>query len=541
MKPSPLQLLTALLLAPLTALHAADAPKQKPNVIVVLSDDVGLSRISCYGAAPFRTPNLDKLAATGLRFERSYSMPLCGPSRGVLLTGQYPFRTGYLGNNSSVIDPKRHPTIANVMQQAGYATCAIGKLGQSAPEGDAQAPRAMGFDEYMLWMGRNTPDRYWNPRYCRNGEFVQGQPEQYGPDLTHEFLVDFMKRHREQPFFVYYSAVLAHTPFMRTPDTKPGTKDRPQILIDMVHYLDKQMGRLVADLDKLGLRDNTIILFTSDNGPFGEPIGTVRGRPVGGIKGDVTEGGVREPLIVNCPALVPGGRVCPDLTDFTDLFPTVLELTGVPTPSNLKLDGRSIAPQILGRDGKAREWVYAQLASDYFIADHRFKLYGDGKFTDISESPAVEKAVSETDEAALKAKQRLTIALADLRAGAPEFVTSKSMASKPKPAPGDIKQSMPEAYRADLQFLQERKIIADINTWSGKPNHEGEQVAAMMIRSASQFTPVTTTAQAITVLQREGIINSAAYWKEHATAGQTCNATSTTRLIEKIAERLRSR
>jgi len=100
---------------------------------------------------------------------------------------------------------------------------------------------------------------------------------------------------------------------------------------------------------------------------------------------------------------------------------------------------------------------------------------------------------------------------------------------------------MPEAYRADLQFLQERKIIADINTWSGKPNHEGGQVAAMMIRAASQFTPVTTTAQAITVLQREGIINSAAYWKEHATAGKSCNATSTTRLIEKIAERLRTR
>ncbi|MBX7207250.1 MAG: sulfatase-like hydrolase/transferase [Verrucomicrobiaceae bacterium] len=530
-------LLTALLLAPLAVLQAAG----KPNIIVVLSDDVGLSRISCYGAAPFQTPNLDKLAATGLRFERCYSMPLCGPSRGVLLTGQYPFRTGYLGNNSSVIDPKRHPTIANVMQQAGYATCAIGKLGQSAPEGDAQAPRAMGFDEYMLWMGRNTPDRYWNPRYCRNGEFVQGQPEQYGPDLTHEFLVDFMQRHREKPFFVYYSAVLAHTPFMRTPATKPGTKDRAQILIDMVHYLDKQMGRLVADLEKLGLRDNTIILFTSDNGPFGDPIGTIRGRPVGGIKGDVTEGGVREPLIVNCPALVPGGRVCADLTDFTDLFPTVLELTGVSPPSNLKLDGRSIAPQILGRDGKARVWVYAQLAGDYFIADHQFKLYGDGKFTDISDSPAAEKAVSETDDAALKAKQRLAKALADLRAGAPEFVPGKSVALKPKPAPANIKQLMPEDYRADLRLLQEQKIITDINTWSGKPNLAGAQVAAMMIRAASQFTPVTTTEQAITVLQREGIINSAAYWKEHATVGQTCNATSTTRLIQKLAKRLRTR
>jgi arylsulfatase A len=536
MKPT-ITLVAALLLAPLATLHAAG----KPNVIVVLSDDVGLSRVSCCGAAPFQTPNIDKLAATGLRFERCYSMPLCGPSRGALLTGKYPFRTGYLGNSSSTIDPKRHPTIANVLQQAGYATCAIGKLGQSALEDDAQAPRDLGFDEYMLWMGRKTPDRYWNPRYCRNGEFVQGTPEQYGPDLTHEFLVDFMRRNRERPFFVYYSAVLAHSPFMRTPDTKPGTRDRAQIVIDMVHYLDKQMGMLVADLDKLGLRDNTVILFTSDNGPYGDPLGTIRGQPMAGIKGDVTEGGVREPLIVNCPALVPGGRVCPDLTDFTDLFPTVLELTGVPLPPNLKLDGRSIAPQILGRPSNPREWVYAQLAGDYFIADHRFKLYGDGKFVDISDSPASEKPVSESDEAANKAKQRLTAGLNNLRAGAPEFVAGKTVASKPKQPSTPSKPPTTEAYRADLQLLVERKIIADADVWSGKPTFDGQQVAAMIVKAASQFTPVTTKEQAIAVLQREGIVNSAVYWKEHAAAGQTCNAASVTRLIQKLLERLRSR
>lgn len=403
-----------LLLAPLTTLYAADTP----NIIVVLADDVGLSRVGCYGAAPFQTPHLDALAATGLRFERCYSMPLCGPSRAALLTGKYPFRTGYLGNNSSIVDPQRHPTVANVLQQAGYATCAIGKLGQSAPENDAHAPRMLGFDEYMLWMGRGTPDRYWTPRYCRNGEFIQGTPEQYGPNLTHDFLVDFMRRHRERPFFVYYSAVLAHAPFVRTPDTTPGTKDRKRIVFDMVHYLDKQMGRLATDLELLGLRDNTIIIFTSDNGPFGDPLGTIHGRPMVGSKGDVAEGGVREPLIVNCPALVPAGRVCSDLTDFTDIFPTVLELAGVPLPQDQPLDGRSIAPQIMGRPGTPREWVYAQLAGDYFLADHQFKLYGNGTFVDISESPAAEKPVSETDEAAMKAKQRLAAALGDLRAGA---------------------------------------------------------------------------------------------------------------------------
>ena len=529
MKKQALIPLAVLLLASPTALHAAGTP----NVIIVLADDVGLSRVSCYGAAPFQTPNLDALAATGMRFERCYSMPLCGPSRGVLLTGKYPFRTGYLGNNSSLIDPQRHPSIANVLQQAGYATCAIGKLGQSAPENDGQAPRALGFDEYMLWMGRNTPDRYWNPRYCRNGEFIQGQPEQYGPDITHEFLVDFMRRNKERPFFVYYSAVLAHTPFVRTPDTTPGTKDRTQILTDMVHYLDKQMAMLVADLDKLGLRDNTIILFTSDNGPYGEPLGTIRGRPPHGIKGDVTEGGVREPLIVNCPALVPAGRVCPDLTDFADLFPTVLELTGVPAPAGIRLDGRSFAPQILGRPGNPRQWVYAQLAGDYFIADHRFKLYGDGTFTDIGDSPAAEKPVGETDETATQAKQRLAAALGELRAGAPGAVVSRTMAF-------ERKQPAPEAYRADLQLLIEKKIIVSTDDWIGTASLDGQQVATMIVKAAGRFAPVTTTEQAIAVLQREGIINAADYWKEHAASGQTCNAVSTSRLVQKLAELLRS-
>jgi len=390
----------------------------RPNIVVVLADDVGLSRVSCYGGAPFQTPCLDQLAATGLRFDRCYSMPLCGPSRAALLTGQYPFRTGYLGNGSSTIDPRRHATLATLLQRSGYATCAIGKLGQIAPEDDVHAPRALGFDESMLWMGRNTPDRYWNPRYCRNGEFVQGEPDEYGPDLTHEFLVDFMRRHRKQPFFVYYSAVLAHTPFMRTPDTAPGTRDRGQILIDMVQYLDTLMGRLVADLDALGLRDDTIILFTSDNGPYGDPLGTIDGRPMVGIKGEVSEGGVRAPLIVNCPALVPAGRVCPDLTDFTDILPTVLELAGVSPAPDMRLDGRSIAPQIVGRPGSPREWVYAQVAQDYFLADRRYKLYGDGRFVDIADSPVAEQPVGKDDEAAMQARHRLAAALSALRDGA---------------------------------------------------------------------------------------------------------------------------
>lgn len=501
----------------------------RPNIILILSDDVGLSRVGCYGGAPFKTPNLDRLAATGLRFDRCYSMPLCGPSRAALLTGKYPFRTGATGNSNSEIDPARHPTIASVLRHAGYATCAIGKLGQSAPAEDAAAPRRLGFDESMLWMGRGTPDRYWNPRYYRNGEVVQGKPEQYGPDLTHDFLVDFMRRHRDRPFFVYYSAVLTHGPFVRTPDSK----DETDIIPDMVAYLDKQMGLLATDLDNLQLRDRTILLFTSDNGPIGNPLGTIDGRPMLGGKGDTAEGGVREPLIVNCPGLVPAGRTCDDLTDFTDLFPTVLELAGAGAPEDLGLDGRSIAPQILGTAGKPRDWVYAQVGREYFIADKRHKLYGDGRLVDITDSPIAEKAIDESDPEVAAARARLKAALERLREGFPPDAGARAPL-RPEASPD---------LAADLKLLQEAGIIAETEYWFAHAvtgaDVDGARAGALVMASAGKFREVKTLDDALQVLNQQGVLSSKSYWREHARADETCSGANMARLINKIAQRVR--
>lgn len=428
-----------LFIAPL-GLPAAEEDQQsdRPNIILVLADDTGLSRISCYGGRPFETPCLDRLAATGLRFERAYSMPICGPSRAALLTGKYPFRTGATVNENSIIDPLKHPTLPLLLKHAGYATCAIGKLGQIAAEGDTDAASRLGFDESMLWLGRGTPDRYWNPRYHRNGEVVHGTDADYGPDLTHDFLVDFMARHRNTPFFAFYSAVLTHFPYGRTPDSK----DDGHLVEDMVAYLDKQMGRLVDDLDRLGLRDNTIIVFTSDNGPQGDPLGTILGKPMVGSKGDVQEGGVRTPLIINCPRLIPQGRVSGDLTDFTDLLPTVLELAGVKLPEDLSVDGRSIAKQLFGQEGRPRQWIYAQHGERYFVADHRYKLYGDGTFVDIGDSPVSEIPILSPDEAAARARDRLAAAISHLRDGAGKPPRGNKMPPQPN-------NSAPPAERPD--------------------------------------------------------------------------------------------
>jgi len=477
---------------------------------------------------------LDRLAATGLRFERCYSTPLCGPSRAALLTGKYPFRTGATSNGNSEINPAVHPTIPLVLQRAGYATCAIGKLGQSGPADDAAAPKRLGFDESMLWMGRATPDRYWNPRYYRNGEVTQGRSDEFGPDLTHAFLVDFMKRHRDRPFFVYYSAVLSHGPFVRTPDSK----DDKSLVLDMVAYLDKQMGQLADALDQLRLRDNTIILFTSDNGPYGNPLGTIRGWPMLGSKTELTEGGVREPLIVNCPGRVPSGKVCADLTDFTDFFPTVLELAGVKQPEGVKFDGQSIAPQILGKPGRPRPWVYAQVGKDYFIADQRYKLYGDGKFVDISDSPVAEKPVAESEEAA-SAKQRLQASLDQLRAGQP--------ALPPKSGRPSLRAEATPDLGADLRLLVENKIIAADATgyWLANAVNggqvDGPRAAELVIAAARKFKPAAELGEAMEVLKHEGILSSVAYWKQRAIAGERCNGANVARLINKLAQRLKAK
>ena len=393
--------------------------KRPPNIILVLADDTGLSRLGCYGSDQFKTPHLDKLAATGLKFERCYSMPLCGPTRAVILTGKYPFRTGATDNSNSVFDRQAHVVFPKLLQQAGYATCAIGKLGQIAKSTDAKAPADFGFDEYMMWIGRGSGDRYWSPEYSKNGTVIKGDAKQYGPDLTHEFLVDFLNRHREKPFFVYYSTPLTHAPFAMP----PGGQGEP--VPAMVTHLDNLMGQLVAELENQKLRDNTIILFTTDPGPHGNPLGTIGGKPMIGAKHDLEEGGVREPLIVNCPGLVPAGKVCADLTDFTDFYPTFLELAGAKVPD--KLDGQSLAPQLLGKPGRPREWVYAQVGNGHFIANRQHKLYGDGRFVDISDSPFTEKPVEDA-----AAREKLATTLKTLRGDAPATPAGKEKKGKRK-------------------------------------------------------------------------------------------------------------
>jgi arylsulfatase A len=381
------------------------AAAEKPNIVLILADDVGLGDIGCCGG-PFKTPQIDALAKSGLRFESCYSTPLCGPSRCQLLTGRYPFRTGLINNQSrNAIQPNREVMIPTILKQAGYATASAGKWGQMS-----LGPGQWGFDEYLVFPGSG---RYWREQtthYTVNGQVKNLPAGKYLPDLMHEFLVDFITRHKGQPFFIYYPMSHIHGPIVRTPDSKlVGGKDR--LYADNVEYMDKLVGKLMAELDRQHLRDNTVVLFAGDNGTarLGVRAATVNGSRISGCKATMLEGGSRVPLIVNWPKVTPAGGVNHDLVDFSDFFATCAELGGAQLPSRDTLDSRSFAAQVKGQKGAPREWVYVELNGKSYVRDRRFKLTNSGELLDLSEAPYREVTVPRdtTDVAAIAARRKL--------------------------------------------------------------------------------------------------------------------------------------
>ncbi len=235
----------------------------------------------------------------------------------------------------------------------------------------------------------------------------------------HEFLVDFMTRHKDQPFYVHYAMSHMHGKILHTPDGKnQGEGDEKEFYADNNSYMDKLVGRLVTALDTLGLREKTLLVFVGDNGTAhqGATEATVDGRAISGQKGTMLEGGSRVPLIVNWPGTTPAGKVLKDLTDFTDFMPTFAELAGAKLP-DAKIDGHSFASQIKGQPGTPRDWIYVQLAGDRYVRDSRWKLTGTGEFFDLKEAPFKELAVAAdtTDPEAKASREKLQAALTELK------------------------------------------------------------------------------------------------------------------------------
>jgi arylsulfatase A len=402
---------------------AADA--QRPNIVFILGDDYGIDGVGCYGSDRGKTltPNIDALARSGTRFERCYSMPVCGPSRCLLMTGRYGFRTGGLTNQSAG-QPSYYnePSLATILKQAGYATGMAGKWRQM---GDS--PGDWGFGEYVT--DPTASGWYWRKTYTKNGQEVTSDKEIYYPDVASDFAVDFLRRHRNEPFYFYLSEHLIHGPIVRTPDSKPDASPR-QLYDDNIAYLDKTVGKIVTELDKLGLRERTLIVFAADNGtsrvgytPEHDPdktSGKIGGRAVSGMKGQMLEGGARVPLVASWPATMPAGRVVSDLVDFSDVLPTFTDLAGATLPSGVKFDGRSFAPQLRGEKGNPRDWIFVQLGSNWYARNNGWKLNQAGELFSMKDAPFVEAPVAadSADPDAQAAREQLQSALDELNPAA---------------------------------------------------------------------------------------------------------------------------
>ncbi len=394
--------------APLLAAQK-NAAVDKPNIIFILADDLGLDGVGCYGSDTYKsqTPHIDALAKSGVRFENCYAAPLCGPSRCLFLTGRYAFRTGGLTNQSwqqggPGAKAKDEYPIARLLKENGYATCQTGKWRQVG-----QTPKAWGFDEYCT--DNTAGGWYWQKRYIKNGETINTEKEVYCPDIVHDFAIDFINRNKDKPFFLYYAQHLVHLPMERTPDSKPDTMDVKALYADNLAYMDKQVGLVVKELDRLGLREKTLIVFSGDNGTAARFPTTVGGRPISGHKGQMLEGGSRVPLIANWKGVTPEGKILKDLTDFSDFYATFAEVAGAKLPTNIPLDGQSFARQLRGEPGKPREWVFVQLGKSWYVRSQDWKLTQSGELYDMKDAPFVEKPVAadSSDEAARVGREKL--------------------------------------------------------------------------------------------------------------------------------------
>jgi arylsulfatase A-like enzyme len=350
--------------------------KRKPNIIFIMADDLGYGDLECYGQKHFKTPNIDKLAKEGLLFTQAYAgSTVCTPSRCSLMTGKHnghtsardniPHYKTYLDNNDV--------TIAEVLKQAGYKCGGIGKwsLGDAGTIGQATNK---GFN---MWFGYLNQDHahYYYTEYLDDDERrleLTGNTlskNHYSHDLMTERACDFIKKNKEAPFFLYAAYTLPHFSSteedpdgLAVPSTEPyDNKDwdqRSKKYASMIHRLDCDVGRIVKLIDELKLSDNTLIIFTSDNGPHNNtPKQFNSNGALSGFKRDLNEGGIRVPFIARWPGVVPAGQTSDEIVTFWDMMPTLAELAGSDIPQNI--DGISVVNALTGRpQEQTHEYLY---------------------------------------------------------------------------------------------------------------------------------------------------------------------------------------
>lgn len=379
--------------------------ERKPNVIVILTDDQGWGDLSCHGNLNISTPNLDKLASLGTRFDRFYVCPVCAPTRAEFLTGRYHPRGGVQGvtrGEERLNTDER--TIAQYFKASGYATAAYGKWhnGMQYP----YHPIARGFEDFYGYCSGHWGD-YFSPQLEHNGELVQG--DGYLVDDFTDHGLRFIEEHADQPFFLYLPMPTPHSP-MQVPDqywdrykdkelsllgVEPEREDQDftRAALAMVECIDSNVGRILAKLDELELANDTIVVFFCDNGPNSNRWNDgMKGR-----KGSTDEGGVRSPLFVVWPGQVPAGKLVPQISGVIDLLPTLGELAGIPVDTGKPLDGQSLVPLISGATSSIPDrMIFSHWKGKVSVRTQKFRLDHRGNLYDMVLDPNQSKSIHQS-------------------------------------------------------------------------------------------------------------------------------------------------
>lgn len=419
----------------------------RPNIILIMADDLSAKDLGVYNVEGTPTPNLDKLAEDGMKFKTCWATPVCSPTRAQMLTGRYGYNTHWFHNGLKNKEPlsSRQVTMGEVLTDAGYETTLVGKwqlIGTIEEHG---------FDDHMTWIDgghplakqllkdfagpveteqelkgqlKGRPARYWYPAIEKNGELVQTGPKDYGPDLFVNYINEFIARERDKPFFVYYPMCLPHRSwdfdtesFGWLPTPKLDANGQPKkgkseaTLEANIQYVDYLVGQIMATVASQGLAENTIIMFTTDNGT------AIYG------KGQLyQERGPRVPMIIS------GGGVehtedRMELIQFADMLPTLAELANTQVPANNSIDGKSFAPLLRNEPFEERDWIFSYYWQARFLRDDRFLLDGNGKLWDCGDSrdeKGYKEVTNSVDVDVLKAKAKFDKLLEEMPSPSPD-------------------------------------------------------------------------------------------------------------------------
>lgn len=391
--------------------HEKVVEKSLPNIIFILVDDLGKEWISCYGSDDIETPHIDRLARSGIKFNNVYGMPQCTPTRVTLLTGQYPFRHGWVNHwdvprwgGGAHYDESQYPALVAELKKAGYKTCIAGKWQIDDFRIEPDALTRVGFDEFCMWTGKETgnplpsEERYHSP-YIFTQQGSRIYENEFGPDIFKDFICDFIRTNKDTSMFIYYPMVLTHTPFIDTPFDSAATNLGKHKA--MVKYTDFITGEIIQTLEDENIRDETLIIWTTDNGTARSISARINDREVTGGKASTSEAGVCLPFIISWPSVVDSNLVSNDLIDFTDILPTCIDIGGVHIGKEYKsnghsytIDGQSFKDVLINNEKSKRDWILAMgghnnarltdkgveneyIFRDRVIRNERFKLYID--------------------------------------------------------------------------------------------------------------------------------------------------------------------